>query len=316
MKKFLLACSLMAAVSSAAFAADFETQKRVPDGCIAVVTVANIQTDPGISWMIGSWLTSKRQSPLKELFKLNPPQEMSVAFFPETKEKPMYLLVVVALAKGVVPDKAKLEGLIRKEENAKLETSTYKGTAIVSGAGPKASTDFSAYAVFQNLIVIGSDAGVIQRAIDGPSVSVTPNYLKIASQSPKAKDALLFADNAGAQFAKFLEPREKKWKLTLLLAAEYLQYMGSSFDIADASKVSGSIVFQAADKAHIAEIKEDAEFLGEAFRRKFIAEKIQYFGKVEVSDLTVKLAFQIEGLEPLWKKLFDQGVLDLFSPES
>jgi hypothetical protein len=38
--------------------------------------------------------------------------------------------------------------------------------------------------------------------------------------------------------------------------------------------------------------------------------------KAGVADMTVKLTFQIEGLEPLWKKLFDQGVLDLFKPES
>ena len=35
-----------------------------------------------------------------------------------------------------------------------------------------------------------------------------------------------------------------------------------------------------------------------------------------LKDRTVVLAFQIQGLEPLWKKLFEQGVLQLFSPEA
>jgi hypothetical protein len=104
--------------------------------------------------------------------------------------------------------------------------------------------------------------------------------------------------------------------MTLLLSSEYLEYMASSFDVVNASKVSGTFVFQGADRGRIDEIKDDAEFMGEAFKRKFMAEKIQYSSKVEVKDSTVTLTFQIEGLEPLWKKLFEQGVLNLFRPES
>jgi hypothetical protein len=316
MKRLVLACSFMIAVTCTAFAADQETQKRIPDGCIAVITVPNIQTDPGISWMINAWLSSKRQSPLKELFKIAPPQEMSVAFFPETKDAPMRLLIVIAVSKSAGLDKAKMEEVIKGEADSQIETSSSKGTAIAYRSGQKKPMDFSAYAVLQNQIIFGSDVSVVQKALDGPSVAGSPNYQKVASQSAKVRDALLFADNAGSQFAKFLGPLEKKWKLALLLSAESLQYMGSSFDIVDSSKVSGSIVFQAADKDRIGDIKDDAEFLGEAFKRKFIAEKIQYSGKVEVSDMTVRLTFQIQGLEPLWKKLFDQGVLELFTPES
>lgn len=69
------------------------------------------------------------------------------------------------------------------------------------------------------------------------------------------------------------------------------------------------------DASRIEEIRDDAEFLGEAFRRKFIAEKIGYTSKVEVKDKTVVLTFDIQGLEPLWKRLFEQGVLELFRPE-
>jgi hypothetical protein len=315
MKRLLTLC-ILAVVVFHAGAADLETQKRIPDGCIAVITVSNVRTDPGISWMIDSWLASKRQNPLKDLFKTAAPQEISVAFFPETKDRPMYLLLVAALAKGAVPEKAKMDGVVKGSVDEKLETASYKGTVVTFGKGPKRSGDFSAYAVLQNQIVFGSDSGIVQKAIDGPSVAGAPNYQKIVSQSAKTRDALLFADNAGAQFARFLAPREKKWKMTLLLSAESLQYMGSAFDIVDSSKIVGSIVFQGADKSKIPEIKEDAEFLGEAFKRKFIAEKIQYTGKVEVSDLTVKLTFEIAGLEPLWKRLFDQGVLELFIPEA
>jgi hypothetical protein len=316
MKRFGAVFILALAVLGSAGAASIDTQKRIPAGCITVITVGNIQADPGVSWMLDSWIKSKRQSPLKELLKAVAPQEISVAFFPESKTKPMYLLAVMALPKGANVDKARIEAVIKEGKDVKLETATYKGTAITSRAGSNAPTDFGAYALFQDQVVFGSDPEVIKKSIDGPSVADSPNYQKTAGQAAQARDTLLFADNAGSQFANFLAPREKKWKMTLLLSAGSLTYLGASFDVVSSSKLAGTIILQGARADQVGDIKDDAEFIGEAFKRKFLADKIQYSSKVEVKDSTVTLAFQMEGLEGLWKKLFDQGVLELFRPES
>ena len=55
---------------------------------------------------------------------------------------------------------------------------------------------------------------------------------------------------------------------------------------------------------------DDAEFLGEAFKRKFTTEKINYSGEVTVKGTEVKLIFQLDGLKPLWTKLFEGGVMN------
>jgi hypothetical protein len=316
MKSFAVACALAVALT-ALCAAGAETEKMIPDSCTTVVSVYNIQSDPGISWMLDAWIKAPRQSPLRDLLKTVTPQEMSVAFFPETKDSPMNLLAVMALPKGARIDKDRAGDVIKGDEGTSLDTATHKGAAITYTKGLKGPEDFGAYAVLADrFLIFGSDAGIVKKAIDGPPVDKTPNYQKIKSQFPQARDAVLFADNSGKKFASFLKPREKKWKMTLLLSSEYLEYMASSFDVVDASKVSGTFVFQGADKSRVAEIKDDAEFMGEAFKRKFMAEKIQYTSKVEVKDAAVTLTFQIEGLEPLWNKLFAGGVLELFRPES
>jgi hypothetical protein len=175
-------------------------------------------------------------------------------------------------------------------------------------------TDFSAYALFPDQIVFGSDPDVIKKSIDGPSVDGSANYVKVVGQTTQAKDGLLFADNAGSQFANFLAPREKKWNMDLLLSADSLVYMGASLDIVSSSKLSGTIIFQAARADQLSDVKDDANFIGDAFKRKFLADKIQYTSKVEVKDSTVTLNFQMDGLEALWTRLFDGGVLDLFAP--
>ena len=318
MKKNLVAFLLAIAVSGSAVAAGFDTQKRIPLGSITVLTVGNIQADAGVSWMLEAWIASKRQSPLKALIKVAEPREMSVAFFPESKDRPMYILAVMAFPKGVDVDKGRIEAVIKEGgEDVKLETISYKGAAITYAAkSEERPKDFGAYALFPDQVVFGSDPDVIKKAIDGPSVADSPNYMKIAKQAAQTSDVLLFADNAANQFANFLSPREKKWSMTLLLSAKYLSYLSVSFDIKDSSKVAGTMILQGADANRVSDIKDDAEFIGEAFKRKFLADKIQYSGRVELKDTTVTLTFQVEGLEPLWKRLFDQGVLELLRPGS
>jgi hypothetical protein len=307
---------LALAVAGSAFSASLDTQKRIPAGCIAVLTVGNIQTDPGVSWMLDAWMKSRKQSSLKELLKTVAPQEMSVAFFPESKDKPMYMLAVMALPKGASVDKAKVEAVIKGRKDVKIETATYKGTTIFIGAASGNPTDFGAYALFPDQLVFGSDPDVIKKAIDGPPVDASANYAKTAGQAAQARDGLLFADNAGSQFSNFLAPRERKWKMTLLLSAESLAYMGASLDIVSSSKLTGTISFQASRADQVGDVKDDAEFIGEAFKRKFLADKIQYSSKVEVKGNAVSLSFQMEGLEALWTRLFDGGVLELFAPGS
>ena len=317
MKKLACSIAFVCALAAAFVAAGSETGKLIPDSCTAVVSMNNIQNDPGISWMLDAWIKAPRQSPLRELLKTVVPQEMSVAFFPEKKDAPMNLLAAMALPKGSKADKGKVSEVIKGDEGTSLDTVSYKGVTITYTKGLKGPEDFGAYAMIDDRVILfGSEPEILKKAIDGPPVDKSPNYQKVRGQFPQAKDAILFADNSGMKFANFLKPREKKWKMTLLLSSEYLEYMASSFDIVNASKVSGTFIFQGADKSRIPEIKDDAEFMGEAFKRKFMAEKIQYSSKVEVKDRTVTLTFQIEGLEPLWKKLFEQGVLELFRPES
>ena len=314
MKKAAAFLCLALALAGGASAAGLDTQKKVPAGAVAVVTVGNIQGDPGISRMLDAWFKSKKQSPLKDLLKILVPQELSVAFLPESKDKPMCAIAVLALPKGASPDKAKLEAVVAGSKGRKIESLSYKGSTIFFGSGKANPAEFGAYAFVQDQLVLGTDADAIKKAIDGPPVDGGADYAKAAGQIAQRRGGFLFADNAGSRLSDFIAPREKKWNMDLLLSAEALAYMGASFDVQSSSKLSGTIVFQAAKADRLADVKDDAGFIGEAFKGKFLADKIQYSSKVEAKDNTVTLTFQMDGMEPLWIRLFDGGVLDLFAP--
>jgi len=169
--------------------------------------------------------------------------------------------------------------------------------------------------VWNGNVLVGTNVDVLKYAVEGTSVVQSGGYNRVRSRFPRDTDGFLFTDNENLKFAQFLHPLEDKWKMSLLLSAEYLEWMGAAFDVVDSTRVNGQFVFQGKDTTHIDDIRDDAEFLGEAFKRKFMAEKIDYSSSVEVSGSTVVLDFEISGIKPLWENLFEQGVLSIIRPE-
>jgi hypothetical protein len=234
--------------------------------------------------------------------------------FPPKSDYPLYLLVVIHISKGAGIDKAKLNNIITNDSDTAVKIVSHKGTVINFTEDEDILNDYSAYTVLGDRVLIGADADILKMAIDGPSVEGSAGYRKAKEWFSSADEGILFADNSSSKFVNFLQPLEKKWKMTLFLSAEDLEWLGFSFDIVDSNRMSGEFTFQGAPDAFLEDIQDDAEFLGEVFKRKFIAEKIDYSGTVEVIDMTVRLKFNIEGVEPLWKELFKKGPLSVITP--
>jgi hypothetical protein len=286
------------------------TLQFVPDSCFSVVSVSNVKSDRGVSWLINAWINSPRKSPLRDLLNTVPAQEVSVALFP-AKDETLNMLLVVEFPKGGKIDKVLLDSLIETENGGSLRTVTHNNTAVTYTSAQDIE-NYAAYTMVGNMLLAASGLDILKKALDGPSVSRGDGYKSMMSTLSSGQDGILFSDNSGSQFVRFLRPLENKWRMSLLLAADYLQWMGASFDFVDSQRVSGQFLFRGADTSYIEDIKDDAEFMGETFKRKFIADKIDYKSDVQVDGKTVVLNLEISGLEPLWTKLFGQGVLSLF----
>ena len=311
MKYACILCLLLLVSFIPVFLEGAETLQYVPDSCFSVVTVSNVQSDKGVSWLIDAWINSPRESPLRDLLTAVPAQEMSVALFPAEGRGTLSMLLVVNIPKGKKAEKALLDKLIDMSSGGSIQTTSHKNTTI-SYTTAEDIEDYAAYAVVQNTILAAATLDILKMSLDGPTIGQAAGYRNMQSVLPASQDGQLFTDNSDSQFVQFLRPLEDKWGMSLLLSADYLQWMGASFDFIDSQRVSGMFVFQGKDTSHIEDIQDDAEFLGETFKRKFIAEKIDYESDVQVDGKTVVLNFQIEGLEPLWTTLFEQGVLSLF----
>ena len=313
--KFTFAmCLLLLILFIPIFLEGSETLRFVPYSCFSVVTISNVQNDKGVSWLINSWITSPRESPLRDLLSSVSAQEISVALFPTQSTGSLSMLVVVNISKGQKVDKALLDNLIKTENGSAIQTTTHENTKIAYISAEDV-IDYAAYAVVGNNIIAAATIDILKASIDGPAVGQAVEYKNMQSVAAATRDGLLFSDNSKSQFVQFLRPLEDKWGMSLLLSADYLQWMGASFNFIDSQQVSGKFVFQGRDASHIADIQDDADFMGETFKRKFIAERIDYESKVTVDSETVILDFKIAGLENLWKKLFEQGVQAFLSIE-
>jgi hypothetical protein len=292
-----------------------ETEQLIPNRSIAHVTISEVQKDAGLNWLLDSWIHSPRKSPLRRFFSSNPPGEMSVAVFPQEGTSSLSLLLAVELSGKKKIDNSVFDAIILSETEAVVNSITYKNHILRFVSTEDTNEEFSAYTVWNDKVLVGTNMDVLKYVVDGPAMVQSAGYKNVRSMFPKDTDGFLFADNENLKFARFLHPLEDKWKMSLLLSAEYLDWMGAAFDVVDSTRVNGQFVFKGKDTSHIDDIRDDAEFLGEAFKRKFMAEKIDYSSSVEVDGSTVVLDFKIAGIKPLWEQLFEQGVLSVIRPE-
>jgi hypothetical protein len=288
------------------------TRQHVPNGSVVFVTVSDLGSDPGMSWLLNAWQSSPRESGLRTVFGSVNYSEVSVAVLGGGVSGSPRVLMVASLL-GTYPSSA-FDAVLQADESQISETTVSGQTVRYIDPVPPGQ-DFGAYTHLGDVVMLGADRSVVEDALAAGPMAANQGLQAMGSSLDLSSNGLLFADNDDTLFADFLAPLERKWGMSLLLSADQLAWMGSAFDVIDSNTIEGTILFEGGPDASVADIKDDAEFLGEAFRRKFMAEEIAYESQVSVDGSTVELAFQMSGLEPLWVRLFEQGVLSIIQPQ-
>jgi hypothetical protein len=205
-----------------------------------------------------------------------------------------------------------LKKVIQTETSSEVLQQQYQSHTIYYNDDP---AEYNAAAAVGSYVLIGTSVTAIEKAIGENDFTQDGQYKDAAGKLSAEEDVILFGSNSSGQFAEFLDPLQDKWRLTLLLSADSLEWIGSSFDVADSNTIKGKIIFKSKDSGGVDDVADDASFIGEAFKRKFMAENIEYSSKVTVEGTYVTLTFDVTGLEPLWLKLFEDGAMSVISPE-
>ena len=303
--------------------ADEDLTNLISNDAVIVASIKPGKDDPGVSYVANIWKDTlkereknytKRQEAIEDIFKQPHLPNITLAIFGKdiTKlyvsggsifELHSYLILVGVESSDKEFLRSRLDILLQKNEDLKREAVGEKEIVCNEFAG--LSRDPSAYVQLDDRIAISPGIDRLKEALNISKDSIVrlSKYQDIMSKITLSGDGQLYIDNRDSLFTKVLRELENKWKITLLLAVDYVDAIGVSFDIKDKDSASARIVFKAKDPKGLEEIKNDARFLGEAISRKFSQENVEHSNEISVSGKYVILELQFKGLEGLWARV-------------
>lgn len=326
-KAFVIAWIMFAWIGGIEYlSAGEDLTNLISNDAVIVASIKAGKDDTGVSYVANIWKEAlkereknytKRQEAIEDIFKQPHLPKVTLAVFGKDIAKlyasggsifelPSYLILVGVESSDKEFLKSRLDILLQKNEDLKREI--FNGEEIVSNESAGLPRDPSAYVQLGDRTAISPG---IERLKDAVNLSKNPKdsiaglskYKDIMSKASLSCDGQLYIDNRDSLFANMLRELEKEWKITLLLAVDYVDAIGVSFDIKDKDSAGATIVFKSKDPRGLEEIKNDARFLGEAIVRKFSQENMEHSNKISVSGKYVILELQFKGLEGLWAKV-------------
>ncbi|MCX7918588.1 MAG: hypothetical protein N3A72_03050 [bacterium] len=293
-----------------------EEQVLVASNAIVYLKVDVKSNDPGISWLFDNWVTIPRKSSIREIVAKLTPVSGIAALYPDSDPNNLQYIVILTYRQAVNNNTEFIKFIKNKLSNelgAKSNWTTYteSGFQIIYGTDTSWTKKIG-YAILDHQLIIGNNLAAIQTTIQVylrkiKHIITVPDIVAGGASSIPRRDIIIFCNNNHQHFAKFLLLREKKWKMSLLLSAEDIRSIVIEMDIINSDRLRGTMLFDVAKINRIKDVIDDAEFIGEAFRRKFIAQKIDWKSKVVTRNNYVTLEFEVGGLEPLWLELFKVG---------
>lgn len=297
---------------------------------VFVASIKPGKDDPGVSYVANIWKDvlkereknyAERQEAIEDIFKQPNLPSVTLAVFGKDITKlyagggsvfdlPSYLILAGMEGSDKEFFKSKVDILLKRKEELKHET--FKGEEIVYNETVGQPRDPSAYVQLSERMAISPDIDKLKDAVvlskePKDSIAGLSKYKEIMSKASLSGDGQLYIDNRDSLFTKVLKELEKEWKITLLLAVDYVDSIGASFDIKDKDSASVRIVFKSKDPKGLEEIKNDAQFLGEAIARKFSQEDVHHTSSITVSGKYVILELQFKGLEDLWARVLKKN---------
>lgn len=270
------------------------------------------QSDPGVRWMYNAWQNAKRKNSLKTIAGRYGTHAAIVGIYPSSGVMEFPYVIVSRIQPGIHP--ANLEKIMASDIKGRYSPQTYNNISLSVGSKP----DGRKFAFYQNgaSVVIGTSLEALNKTIDVSngkisSIKSDADWADLTNRLSGNRDMEFFFTNNSGQFASALARQERKWKMSLLLSSRSIQAISGGMNFVDGDRMTGVLVFKAKSPAAIRDIQDDANFLGEAIRRKFSKQKITYKRQVTVQGNYVTLSYEMSGMKPLFNELFRDGISSL-----
>ena len=308
----------LALIFGLAFTNTYADNSFISSDAIGFAEVSLNKSDPGISWMLTQWLKAPKPNSIKSFVQHFKTENAVTGIYPNPKTGDLRFIVIEKTTENLeTPSSRDAVLKIMKPEIIANQYRALSYNGLTLYAGPRGDGKYeTAYFISGNSLVWGTDLNAVKKLADvlarkTGSITNLPDYQDLKNRIPADCNAVFYLNNDQSLFSNTLSKQEKKWKISLLLSAKNLSAVILGMDFVDGDKITGTAVFKAKNSSAIADIQDDASFIGEAMRRKFVNSKITYKPQVYTSGNYVTLKFEMSGLKPLFRQLFEEGISSL-----
>lgn len=146
----------------------------------------------------------------------------------------------------------------------------------------------SSYALWDEWVFIGNKKETMIELLK--SYKTTADVVKVEKSTPSMikewKDAgiRLWGDNLNDRLSNLLEAQKKMILVPLIRDPKKIKYIAGAFILTEAKEMSGTLVIVPAGPQAGKDIESDLKFTGETMRRRLVAVKTQYKGKIHSTD--------------------------------
>ena len=172
--------------------------------------------------------------------------------------------------------------------DAKSITGPHGEKVIYNPNNPPDKKVLSSYALWDGWVFIGNKKETMIELLK--LYKTTSDVVKVEKSTPSMikewKDAgiRLWGDNLNDHLSNLLEAQRKMILIPLIRDPKKIKYIAGAFILTEAKEMSGTLVIMPAGQQAGKDIESDLKFTGETIRRRLVAVKTQYKGKMHTTD--------------------------------
>lgn len=293
-----------------------EILKLIPKESMTVLILQNRKNDAGLDYIkevLKDKLTQEKDASkiqaIEDLFQMfNVDKIASAAFY--SAIKPMFLLVIEAKEGSLLQSITdKIDILFDNAEQIWQEKYLdYKVLYNPNRYNKPDNKDLSCYVVIGNYIVIANDPTILRKVADTymgkkPSIIETQEFIQNWTKSQQDYDVVMYITNKNQELTNSLDSWKKEMGFILFTSSDILRSVWIYFDLVDKENIKGKMVFSPLRDDPQSRILNDAQYLVEAMRRKFIAENLSYDTKIDIVNKETILNVNIANTSSFLRKL-------------
>jgi hypothetical protein len=161
----------------------------------------------------------------------------------------------------------------------------------------------TSFCVQDHKVLLASNSSLVNQLLrtggKPDNITADPLYRELAASALKDYDGLVYIDNGKHDFSRELKKWEDNNKMVVLLSSDWIAGVFVSFKLTAADQVKGRIVFKTNDRAKLPLVRNDAQFLGEAAKRRYGASQLDIKSKVTENGSRVTLDFEASNWRPI-----------------